>query len=282
MTNLAAYIIMSIMFISYLFSQNVEIYISGGYGFAKGAPPLTSYDKSYKDTSWPSGGMSTTTFSNVRDKYASIGEGNRIECGVIFYLKQNLGLYIQSRYSYGSESAKVTYHSKNSSYRNEQITDFGCFSISTGLRFQVVNGFLKPYGGAGVGIYFLEKLTKQFDEWDFYHFVRESKYTSNTPIGFEGYLGIKVDLISFLSLFIEGKSNLVSFYISKYEITKYLINGVDKLGTLKVNERIIVFEENKNYAEISPGEENLPKNGGAPLPVIANSISVSIGLSINL
>jgi hypothetical protein len=239
---------------------------------------MTDYDKTYSSSS----SSYTESVSNVKDKYTSVGQGIRFEGGLVFYLEEHVGLFVQSGYSYDNESAKMTYKSDSYEYASSQSVKFSCISTSVGLHFRIPEGILKPYGGVGAGIFFLNNFIIMYDEKGYGHVERERKYTSNNPVGYSGYFGINVDLGSSVALFVEGKTTLVSFYISKIELTKYVVDGQERLSSMNTKDKIIEFEENKNFTRVTPGDENQPENGGAPSPCIANSIDVMIGISIIL
>ena len=117
-------IITSFIIIANAFSQKVELRFSGGYGFAKGAAPLSDYDKTYSS----SGSQSTVSISNTNDKYTSLGQGIRFEGGMIYYLEEHIGIFIQSGYSNGNENAKMTYTSSFYDYADIKSAHFRCIS----------------------------------------------------------------------------------------------------------------------------------------------------------
>ena len=274
------------------FSPEVEFRFSGGYGFPKGGNPVSDYDQTYTSNSGPTGSTTTVSVQNVNDKYFSLGQGARFEAGFVFYLQDNLGLFLESGYSTGSESAKSTAANVYTYYPNpptsssstySQSFNFGYVPVLVGLHFRTTEGNVKPYGGAGAGLFFQTGLTLTSNSTNSsFNIEQEMKATTNTPIGYVGYVGFNIALTPTIALFMEAKATLVSFYITRTEMTKYTINDTDQLRMMNTSEKITVYEADKEYTQSNSGPDNTPSNGGPPRPLTANSVGITIGLAIRL
>lgn len=272
-------------------SSQFELRFSGGYGFAKGGSPMSDYNLMYNYTS------STATISkeDVNDKYITLGRGVRFEASLIYYVQDNFGVFLGSGYSSGSESAaeNMTYiysssysPSTSTSYNYKESLNFGYVPIITGIHFKTTNGIVKPYVGAGAGLFFSTGISTS-NVWDNNqngnnaHIEQEEKMTTNTPIGYIGYIGVNVNIVPAVDLFIEAKATIVSFYLTRTEITKYTVNGADQLPTMKMRDKVVEYEADKNYTQNS-ADDSQPYFGGAPIPLPGSSTGITVGLSIQL
>jgi hypothetical protein len=265
---------------SLLFAQRVQLQLSAGNGFADGGIPISSYDRS--DAAGPDGIYITTT-QNVHDKYYDVGEGFRIESRVILFFEDNIGCFAQYSHSSGNETGKTTYSEDNSTGVNTSTINFNSSSVQGGLHYQTGEGLLQPFGGLGAGYFFHRKFTLSNESaGESSSSYVEQQLTTNSPVGYVAYLGLNISPVPVLSLFVEAKATLVTYYVTRTEITAYRYNGINQLGSLNTNERITVYEENKSYSTGSQSDVNLPANGGPPNPVPANTISITAGISIRL
>jgi hypothetical protein len=275
-----------LIFVSPSYSQRVEIQLSSGYGFENGGSPLSSYDR----VDYYSADNSTTTaVKNEQDKYFSFGEGLRFESKMIVYFKDEVGIFIQPSYSSGSQSSETTeaffFDGLTAPQSTSTKISFSTFSIHIGLHYQKLEGIFQPFGGIGAGYFFPSKpliTQQQTNSNSNIPTYTETRITTNSPLGFLGYLGINFNVKSDLSFFVEAKAALVNFYVKREEITRYLVNGEDQLGSLTTKEKITVYEKNKNYTTISPDDDNSPAYGGPPLPASGSTISITAGISFPL
>ncbi len=268
------------------YSQRVEFQFSSGYGFENGGSPMSSYDRV---DDYTMDNSIITTVKNEQDKYFSFGEGLRFEGRIIVFLKDELGIFIEPSYSSGSQSATTTYTSFLDGVTAPQSTStnisFNALSIQVGLHLQKQEGTFQPFGGIGVGYFFPSEPLETQQQTNGYtnnYSYTETQVTTNAPLGYLGYLGFNVAVKSDLSFFVEAKATLVNFYVKREEITEYRVNSVDQLGSLTTNQKITVYEENKNYTTTSPDDDNSPAYGGPPLPVSGSNLSITAGISFLL
>ncbi|MDE3058563.1 MAG: hypothetical protein KGJ59_11475 [Bacteroidota bacterium] len=280
-------------------SSQMELRFSGGYGFAKGGSPASDYNETYYSSSSQAGYTSSESMQDVNDKYYTLGQGIRFEGSFIYYVQNNLGVFLSLGYSSGSESVArsmtdiytSSYSPPSSSTDTYHSTiSFGYVPIIAGLHFKASNGAVKPYAGAGAGLFFSTGISSS-SSYDMNngssmntnsHTEEEDKATTNTPIGYVGYVGLNFSIAPTVALFMEAKATLVSFYITRRELTKYTVNGTDQLSMMKTKDKIIEYEADKNYTQSSPADDDQPSFGGAPIPLPASSMGITVGLSIQL
>jgi hypothetical protein len=268
------------------FSQQVELQFSSGFGFESGGSPLSSYDR--MDYYSPDNTI-TTTVKNAQDKYYSFGQGLRFECRMIVFIKDEVGLFIQPAYSSGSQSSNITNSSFLGGVTGTQSSgtsiSFSSPSIQVGIHFQKHQGFFQPFAGLGAGYFFPSNPVVTQQETNGYadnYTYTETQVTTNTPLGYLAYLGANIPLRSDISFFVEAKATLVNFYIKREEITEYLVNSINQLGSLTTNQKITIYEKNKNYISTSPEDVNSPTYGGPPQPASGSTLSITAGFSFNL
>ena len=270
------------------FSPSVEFRFSGGYGFPKGGAPMSAYDRTTRSGSSLNG--STVTMNNVDDKYPTAGEGIRFEAGLVYYLDENVGLFVESGHSSGSESVnstetdvytQPTYTGYTQRYLSSRSIDFGYIPLVLGLHFRSTIGKLKSFAGVGAGLFFPTNIVLEINSsTNADNYEEEMKLTTNTPIGYEGYVGVDVALTPTIALFVEAKASLVSFYVTRTEITKLTSDGVDQLGSLTMSDKVTEYAADDNYTLNDANLAGQPYRGGAPIPLAANSAGVTVGFSI--
>ena len=262
---------------------NFEMRFSAGYGFPKGGYPGRSYDR----ISTPLSNSSIDEMRNVNDKYYSASEGIRYECGIIAYVSKHIGLFVEGGYSSATENTKSSrtynYIFQSPPYIStiDQTLEFSSLSILAGLHFRVREKTVEPYGGVGAGIFSLKFTAAATLTSGGSHSEQEMTFTTNTPVGYTGYLGVNVNLHPQISLFAEAKATVVSFYVTREELTKYFVDGKDQLAGLKVKDKVTVYEENKNYSRVTPGDEGEPLNGGPPVPFPGDIVAITVGISFH-
>jgi len=269
-----------------------EIRISGGYGFPKGGNPMTSYDETVAMSSGPNGSSSSDAVNNVDDEYPTAGQGVRYELGCLYYFRKGCALFLETGYSSGSQGTQTSrlsiesgYYQTSSQSRSEdhQTFNFSYVPVCLGLHLRTGDGPVHPYAGVGAGLFVPYKLTMGSSYTNgSYSSEQEVKVTANTPVGYIGYLGLSFSLGAATSLFVEAKATLVSFYVSKTELTKAVVNGQDMLPGIPAYERITTYAEDENYIVSGASDPNSTARGGAPPALVANSIGITFGFSFGL
>ena len=259
------------------FSQRVDLQLSGGFGFAAAGAPTSSYTETY---STDASGYTVTTIQNRHDTYISLGQGARGEARLIFYLDSSIAIFTGVTYSASTQTSKI-----NSFFldlppigRDDNLTmDFDCGSLQAGLQVQSHEGILEPFVAVGAG-YFLRSSFTVTEDNSYTH--TDTKVTTNTPIGFVAYLGVNIRIAPKVSLFAAGKATLVSYRITRTEITNYWENHVNSLSSLTTSDRITVYEQNKDYTADPYANTDMPTNGGPPIPIPTSSIALLAGVSL--
>ena len=265
-----------------LYPQRIDLQISAGYGFSKGGVPLSTYDQvaSGSDIS-----NSLITIQNRHDTYFSLSQGTMGTAQANVFLSDNFSAFMALSHSGGSQTSNTRYFfpappilSPPNFSENASI-NYNSTRIDAGLQFQSGVGFIEPFAGMGVGYYFPATFTIAEDNQGVFTTTR---YTTNAPIGFISYVGVNLRISPEVAIFISARAALVTYYITRSEITDYQFDGASQLGSLTTEERITDYEEDKNYTTSTANEENFPRNGGPPIPAPAGTIAVTGGFSFTL
>ncbi len=270
---------------SQLLSQNVELFVSGGYGFPVGGSALSAFNRTVDYR--PTNGL-IVTVRDAEDKYTSLSQGIRYEGKLNYYIEENIGIFLQIGYSSSDENAYKTVQEYGQGW--EQLTttkqniDFSSYFISTGFHYRFSKWFVKPYCGVGAGIFFQNDiaLREEFKYGGSIHRIIEQKLTVNNPIGYVGFIGASVPVTPAISIFAEIKSTMLTYYAERVEIVKYIYNGEERIQTLAVKDRIIVYEPNHNFTRTSLGDDDQPTNGGPPYAQPGSNVSIIGGISFTL
>lgn len=264
-----------------LYSQRIDLQISAGYGFSKGGVPISTYDQVVSGID-----NSLTTIQNRHDTYLSLSQGTKWTAQANVFLNDNSSIFMALSHSAGSQTSDIKYlfpadpllyppeHNVESASINYSST-----CIQAGLQFQSRLGILEPFAGVGVGYFF--PATLAIEETNFGVYTK-TQYSTNAPIGFISNVGVNVRISPAVAFSISARATLVTYYITRSEITEFQYDGASHLDTLMPEERIINYEEDKNYTISRANEENFPRNGGPPIPAPASAIAVTAGFLFTL
>lgn len=260
-----------------------ELHISFGYGFSNGAPPMSSFTETINYNS-----PSYREITEANDKYVSLGEGNRVELKGIYFFLEQVGAFIELGYTYGTAEQTVvsesyySFTSPTTLIKNQQSLKFNTTPLIFGLHFRLSNQIVNPYFGAGAGLWFPPDLKFKLKQLSYSNTSseREQKLELNTPVGYTGYCGFTIPLSLTLDFFIERKASMATYYVTRTEIIKYVVDGKDQLSGLSTRQKIVIYETNKNYKEMPIYDSNSPQIGGPPYPIVAGSVSVVGGIAI--
>jgi hypothetical protein len=111
---------------------------------------------------------------------------------------------------------------------------------------------------------------------------RYTKYSGGLSLGVRGGIGVNLKVNSKVSLFSEIVFSGMNYYPNRSEISRYLINGEEKLSTLTTHVRETIYQKKVNFNSNEVDEAiNYPRKS-VRFPVAMSSITTSAGVYINL
>ncbi len=238
------------------FAQGFHVSVNAGYGLGAGTQ-LIGYN-------YTSAGP-TSSYEGV---YGSLGEGFKFGASAGYMFNENFGAELGLSYWLGKslettfKTTSVTQSSKWSSWGIVAVPSVVISAdtkpINPYARFGLVLGLLNP-----------KNETSRSETGNNLEAVTEDH--GGFAVGFAGALGILVPTGSTVDFFAEVVLYSVSHSPSKYEITKYNVNGVDQLSSLSHKE--VDYKEN-----FSSGDQNVTMAVRRPY----SSIGLAVGVRINL
>lgn len=214
-------------------------YLGYGYGMAKQS---VGTDYIFDSSHSP---------STLKDKIIrySAGEGIQTGLGVDIGFKDNFSLETVFGYSSGPEQKvfKVDINNlpSNSSLSSAKMsTSFIPLSITA--KFKIKGKKFTPYIGIGPTFVFNAKsVQKSRSENRMTDTVTESELETvyHKQLGFHGIVGTDYKVSPRFSLFIQARVDQLSLKPDRGELTKYVVNGVDKLNTLVVHDREVLYKD---------------------------------------
>jgi opacity protein-like surface antigen len=245
-----------------VFAQN-GMYFRGGAGFALGIQK----DFIGSEVTWNSQGDITS----IKDVYYSAGRGLNINGALGVPVYKNLVILLESGIGlFGG----ITLEDKRSVSGVGEITEkaeisarhipiLASFIISAGDV-----GGVRPYAGAGIGIYLYSISTKFTNSFN--QSLAKVDNKVKLPIGFQGMIGLEFPLAESMSFF--GEFRLVSLGLTESE---------DKLTELKDEDGNDILDQISAENRVTKYEKDSTENP-APEVFSASSLGVKVGLKLNL
>lgn len=220
------------------------IKLGGGYAFPSASYIIGTNNSSiYLRETDPETGFYNPAFIDkyeaVKGSYATGATAS----GTIGYMfSENMGVEINASYLHGKE---YTTSKTSQDIIDDEIirgskgrTTSEAMIMLASPSFILTTGenTLKPYLSAGVVFGFI-KVNSTYRYYSTYDVgnqseERDEKYTGGLSLGLRGALGLDIKLSQRFHVFSEVAFTSLSFYPEEKEITKYIINGEDKLPTL--------------------------------------------------
>jgi hypothetical protein len=110
---------------------------------------------------------------------------------------------------------------------------------------------------------------------------RNTRFKGGISLGLRGAVGVSVVLNKKISLFTEIAFMGMNYYPKESEITRYIINGEDKLNSLTGNVRKTNYVDKIENDSQDTNMENSPGKS-LHFPVAMSSVSGNVGLVLNL
>lgn len=267
---------------------------SAGYGFPWVSRQIgTNNTSSHTVTLDPNTGnqipRTISTSESVNGSYAS---GWTVGAAFGYKLSEHIGLDLGLNYILGKEYIVSTTDTDiqldvvKSSSRESETSQCKAVSFTPTLKFVTTPRIFTPYflvGPVFSKINFsresdhtLEKDGIKSSEY------RYTKFSGGISIGLRGAIGAQIILNSKLSLFSEIIFTGMNYYPKKSEITRYIVNGEDKLNTLTGNVRKTIYVE-KVVNDSSDADDLINTPGkSVRFPIGVSSLSANIGIIIDL
>lgn len=212
--------------------QGFFVSVGGGYGLGTGTQSM---------------GQNVTsvgTTGTLEGVYGSLGEGLKLGASAGYMFTENFGAEVGFSYwfgksiDYGAKYVSSTSSTKFSSWGMVAVPSIvlsaGMESVNPYARFGLVLGIVRP-----------TQEIKQVQESGTLEATLEER--GGLAIGYSGALGISIPIGGVVDVFVETVLHSVSYSPGEYEITKYQINGSDRLSTLP--QRTIEYKENLSFAD---------------------------------
>jgi opacity protein-like surface antigen len=238
------------------FAQGFYVSVNAGYGLGAGTQTIGTNH------------TSTATATSSEGVYGSLGEGFKFGASAGYMFNENFGVELGFSYWLG-KSFESTYKTpdmtQTSKWSSWGIVAVPSVVISANLkpvnpyaRFGLVLGLLNPKDEVG-----------RVENGNNMDAATEDR--GGLAVGFAGALGIVVPTGGAVDFFAEAVLHSVTCSPSKYEITKYIINGVDQLSNLPRKE--IDYKES-----ITSADQYVTTAVRRPY----SSIGLAVGVRINL
>lgn len=224
-----------------LYPQGLYLHTNSAYGMSLASREI--------------GGDYSST-GNVKLVRTSFGKGLDLGFGAGYMLTKNIGVECNFNYLIGGKT-QATDASNTSApadvyvLKGRMLRIIPTVKISTGEKIRVYSKI-----GLVLGVFnrFIEEDTYYYSNW--MGGVDKSERTTvmkgGISMGFKGNLGVDFALSDRLDLFSEVYFISQAWAPKKAEITRYLFNGEDKLGTLTTRQRETEFVDEYNYNTTIP------------------------------
>jgi len=262
------------------FAQGLYVNAGAGYGF-----PAACYlmDDDYVIHYDENG--SSWDYEIVKGS-GSFGKGLQAGAIIGYMFNPNIGAELGISYLLGGKiKSKDEYQSGYSSSIYESTMSGKMLRFTPALKMTAGNGNIKPYMRIGFVVGIAGKIKSEQTETstgDFKSTITEGEreFTGGISLGFAGALGADFMLSDNIGLFAEMGVITQSYAPKKGEITKYTVNGEDKLDEMTTSEREIEFLDSYTYTSGSDDDDSPTKTLKMYFPF--SSVGVNVGVRIAL
>lgn len=230
---------------------------------------------------------STNDIEKAENVKISLGKGLDFGLNLGYMFNSNLGIDLQCTYLLGDEAtgeSKSTYTFYNTKYYDYEKISIKSQMIRVNPSIIIASGFekLDPYAKFGVILGF-GSITCSYLGEDYINDqlqnkeVQEWKLNGGMAFGLSSTLGLMYHISDLISVY--GELNLVgmSYAPTKGVMTKYTVNGSDRLPNLTTDDKEIDFVDDITY------DYNNPPSSAEPSKELKNYLPYSsIGLNIGV
>lgn len=276
------------------FVQAQSFKFSVGYGFPWLSQQIgINSSSTYTTTLDPNTGSEiprvTNTSKSIKGSY---GAGLNLTGAFGYKLAENIGLELGISYSTGKEFTTVSEYTDTrldvlKSFTSESETSKSRAILFTPmLKFVTHKRNFTPYFliGPVLGkINFHRAMGRTTeDEGVVTTEFRNTKFKGGISVGLRGAVGVTVVLNRKLSLFSEITFTGMNYYPKESEITRYMVNGEDRLSLLTTNVRKTIYVDKvENDSDNATDDLHTPAES-VRFPVAMSSLSANVGVLINL
>jgi len=204
------------------FAGGWYIRLGGGYGVGIGGTYI--------------GTQNTAENTWTKDVGVNVGQGFPIAVDVGCRINENFAIEVGAGYTIGSESEKINKFFGTIGTGDTMAYTFkgSWIPVTAGIKYTLISGQLRPYFSVGTGVYFGTVIQKYTDrgtkeEWEI--------TLSGINVGSYASGGVELVVSKMISVFCEARLDKVAFSATTGEVTKYTVDGVDKLPTLTINQK---------------------------------------------
>ena len=236
-------------------AQGLYVTANVGYGLSAGTQRI-GYNLDNKGT--------TPSYEGI---YGSYGEGFKFGASAAYMFNKNIGAELGVAYWLGN-----TFETENKSATSslkDKYSGSGFVGVPS-IVLAVPMGGVSPYARLGLvlGIMTVKQETI-WEETSVNEVIREE--TGHLAFGYAGAFGISIPAGGIMDFFAEATLHSVNYSPAQQELTKYTVNGVDRLPTIE--DKVIDYKDS-----FDTGETNTSLAVRRPF----SSIGVGVGVRINL
>lgn len=230
-----------------------------------------------------------TTYKRNKGK-GSLGRGLQFDAFGGYMLNKNVSAELGLAYLSGfANKSKDISNTSNYSRESNNALKGTSIRVIPSLKFSNGEGKLKPYCKAGLLIGVISKFTITEESSETYFMspnmnaVSEQKteFSGGMSFGFSGSLGVDIKIAEKMNFFAEIQMISHDYAPKRAEITKYVVNGEDRLPKMDINDKKIEFVDEYSYDSSIPADRSQPsKEIKAFIPF--SSVGLHVGLNITL
>lgn len=217
-------------------SQGMFVTVNGGYGLGAETQSIGTNI------------TLTATSGSLEGVYGSYGEGLKAGASAGYMFTENFGVELGFSYWFPKSIEWGLRYTLSTS--TVKTTASGFVAVPSVVISAGTNA-LNPYARVGLvlGIPSLKEEIRVLEPGDNWEFNREMK--GGLALGYSGALGINIPAGGGVDFFAEAVLYSLTYSPSSYEVTRYIVNGVDRLPSLQgktVDYRETVSSTDQNAA----------------------------------
>jgi hypothetical protein len=275
------------------FAQAQSFKFSVGYGLPWISQQIgTNSSTSYTTTLDPNTGAEIPRTTNVsKIVKGSYGAGWNASGAFGYKLSEHIGLELGISYLAGKEySTQSSFTDRSldvlrSSSQETETSKSRAILFTPAIKFLTQKREFTPYFliGPVLGkINYHRSLERSTEEAGSVNSeFRNTRFRGGISLGLRGAVGATIVLNKKISLFSEITFIGMNYYPEEGEITRYTINGEDKLSTLTGNVRKTIYADKIENDSRETTIENSPGKS-LRFPVAMSSVSGNVGVVVNL
>ena len=209
-------------------AQGVYVTANAGYGLGAGTQGL-DVNTGFTQT--------TTSYEGV---YGSLGEGSKFGASAGYMFSKNLGTELGFSYWLGKTfegTQKQTNRTQSNKWSGSGFVAVPSIVVSANMKT------INPYARFGL-VFGILKVKEEIRIETSQITEATQEETGGLAFGYAGALGIVVPAGGTVDIFVEVGLQAFTFSPSQLELTKYTVNGVDRLPT--VTDKVVKYEDSFN------------------------------------